>query len=556
MACYDRFGQVWDGRPFWVGAFTQAAATEIVFFHPSDGNWWLGRFDAAGTLTWTFSGNTAVFGNLADGRPFWTGQFTGTGRDELVFYHPSDHNWWLGRFDAAGTLTWNLAGNTVGFGQVADGRPFWTGQFTGTGWDELVFYHPSDHNWWLGRFDAAGTLTWNLAGNTAGFGQVGDGRPFWTGHFTGTASTQLVFYHPSDHNWWLGHFDAAGTLTWNPNPSGNTAGFGQVWDGRPFWTGRFTGTAATQLVFYHPSDHNWWLGRFDPAGTLTWNLAGNTIGFGQVADGRPFWTGRFTGTAATQLVFYHPSDHNWWLGRFDPAGTLAWNPNPSGNTAGFGQVGDGRPFWTGQFTGTASTQLVFYHPSDGNWWLGRFDPAGTLTWNLGGNTGHAHHSRVRMHLKIVSDPTVFTIDQMVQGMTEVYDSVGIMVEVGSTERIPVADPDFDVALDPVALAALLTHRNNVGPNDVVVYLVRTVTDAGDVVNGANQPSGSSNCLIASIATQWTMGHEVGHALGLGHVNNNDQLMTGNGTINITNPPPDLMENERLTMENSPMTQDC
>jgi hypothetical protein len=48
---------------------------------------------------------------------------------------------------------------------------------------------------------------------------------------------------------------------------------------------------------------------------------------------------------------------------------------------------------------------------------------------------------------------------------------------------------------------------------------------------------------------------VGHVLGLFHVNNNDRLMTGNGTANITNPPPDLIASEVATMLASPFTID-
>ena len=44
-------------------------------------------------------------------------------------------------------------------------------------------------------------------------------------------------------------------------------------------------------------------------------------------------------------------------------------------------------------------------------------------------------------------------------------------------------------------------------------------------------------------TQWTIAHEIGHVLDLIHVNNNDLLMTGNGTANITDPPPDLVASE-------------
>jgi hypothetical protein len=36
-------------------------------------------------------------------------------------------------------------------------------------------------------------------------------------------------------------------------------------------------------------------------------------------------------------------------------------------------------------------------------------------------------------------------------------------------------------------------------------------------------------------------------LGLRHVNDNDRLMTGNGTGNITNPPPDIVGTEVATM---------
>jgi len=104
-----------------------------------------------GPLNWQRAGNTAGFGQIADGRPFWTGNFDGQGGDDILFYFPGDQNWWLGRFDGNGALNWQRAGNTAGFGQVADGRPFWTGNFDGQGGDDILFYFPGDHNWWLGR---------------------------------------------------------------------------------------------------------------------------------------------------------------------------------------------------------------------------------------------------------------------------------------------------------------------------------------------------------------------------------------------------------------------
>ncbi|MFE9445664.1 hypothetical protein ACFYO2_43585, partial [Streptomyces sp. NPDC006602] len=50
-------------------------------------------------------------------------------------------------------------------------------------------------------------------------------------------------------------------------------------------------------------------------GQLVWMFVGNTAGFGHgINDGRPFWTGDFNGDGSTDIVFYYPGDDNWWLG--------------------------------------------------------------------------------------------------------------------------------------------------------------------------------------------------------------------------------------------------
>ncbi len=196
---------------------------------------------------------------------------------------------------------------------MADGRPLWVRNFDGRGGDDILFYYPGDQKWWLGRFDDNGTLNWNLAGNTTGLGQVADGRPLWVRNFDGRGGDDILFYYPGDQNWWLGRFDGHGALGWNQ--AGNTTHLGHVWDGRPFWVGNFAGSRGSDLLFYYPGDANWWFGRFDTGGVMTWSLAGNTTGFGNVADGHPFWSANFDGEGGDDILVYSPRDQNWWFGR-------------------------------------------------------------------------------------------------------------------------------------------------------------------------------------------------------------------------------------------------
>jgi hypothetical protein len=165
---------------------------------------------------------------------------------------------------------------------------------------------------------------------------------------------------------------------------------------------------------------------------------------------------------------------------------------------------------------------------------------------------------VRLHAKVLTAPTV-GINTMVQRMTEVYGSVGIAVQLVSTENLSFpALNDVDVGTCTLGNTTaeqdqLFANRNNAGANDVVAYFVRSTVP---VFNGcAAHPAGEPGAVIAQGATQWTLAHEVGHVLGLFHVNDNDRLMTGNGTANITNPPPDLIASEVATMLASPFTID-
>jgi hypothetical protein len=173
---------------------------------------------------------------------------------------------------------------------------------------------------------------------------------------------------------------------------------------------------------------------------------------------------------------------------------------------------------------------------------------------------------VRLHVKILDAPTI-PVDDMLWNMRELFGPLGIAVELGTTENLNLPTlTDLDVGTCDGAVTTeqtlLFANRNNATANDLVVYFCRSVSNmsTGDSFNGcASFPIGSPGVVVASYASAWTLAHEIGHALGLPHVDDPpppdpaapaaqlDSLMTGRGTANITNPPPDITGSERSTM---------
>jgi len=178
---------------------------------------------------------------------------------------------------------------------------------------------------------------------------------------------------------------------------------------------------------------------------------------------------------------------------------------------------------------------------------------------------------VRLHVKVLINPTTFTINQMIASMRQVYEPAGIRVELITTENLNLpALLDLNVGAcrgtPTAAQNQLFGNRNNAGANDVVVYFIRSTIPPS---NGcATFPAGRPGAVVVQGASTWTLAHEVGHVLGLRHVDDPappnpaappallDRLMTGRGTFNITNPPPDLIGSEVTTMRDSDLTDSC
>jgi hypothetical protein len=367
----------------WTGKFTGQDC--LLLYNPPSNLWWLGTI-ANQALEWTNIGNTTGFGNIS-GDMFWVGQFANAGIDNILFYSIGDHNWFIGTVVGSGSsakLTWTLAANTAGFGDISQPPPahrFWVGAFDGTGKDNIMFFNQADSNWWLGQFDPTAKLSFVLASNTKGFSGGEADADFFVGKFASATVDSILIFFLFDNDWELGTFNGT-TLSFNS--CDNTTGFSDIsttpTSAHRFWVGNFGGLPLDNILFFNQTNENWWLGSF-ANDKLAWALAMNSQGFGGAEAAGEYFIGNFNGPS-DDIFFYFPPDGDWLLGTF-AAGLLAWNRAVNiavkpGNAWQFGDISKDL-FFLGQFSG-ASTSVVFVHP-DGHWWQGTVS-GGVMTWAL------------------------------------------------------------------------------------------------------------------------------------------------------------------------------
>ncbi|HEX9105404.1 MAG TPA: FG-GAP-like repeat-containing protein, partial [Polyangia bacterium] len=255
------------------GDFDGNGKSDALFYYGGDGNWWMGLSDGT-NLAWHAAANLASLGNLVDGKhAFYTGDFDGNGKSDVLVYGSADGSWRLGLSDGT-NLAWSVASTTPGYGDLLDGahRTF-VGDFSGDGKSDVLFYNKGDGNWWLGT--STGTsLTWAKAASTSGYGNLLDGsHALYTGDFDGNGKRDVLMYYNGDGNWWLGASDGA-HLNWSQAAS--TSGFGNLLEGsHRVVVGDFDGNGKSDVLMYYNGDGNWWLGASDGA-HLNWSQAAST----------------------------------------------------------------------------------------------------------------------------------------------------------------------------------------------------------------------------------------------------------------------------------------
>jgi hypothetical protein len=191
---------------------------------------------------------------------------------------------------------------------------------------------------------------------------------------------------------------------------------------------------------------------------------------------------------------------------------------------------------------------------------------------------------IRLHIKVLTTPAI-PIATMVDNMRRLYRRAGLLVEAVSTEKLnlpalndlDIRCPGQPITCCPFPCAAanlnaqhvtLFGNRSYVGPNEFAVYFVRSTIPG---VNGCcAHPPGTPGVVVTSIASPWSLAHEVGHVFGLSHVatdscsncgNPDDpafiptRLMTCCGTSLLTGTPT-LIAPEVSLMNASPLRITC
>ncbi len=434
-------------------------------------------------------------------------------------------------------------------------RSSWTqivpGSFGGNNLTDLLFYDASAGVGEVYTSDGTGGIRF--------LRQYTGWRSSWTtivpGNFAGDGRTDLLFYDASAG---VGEF-------YRQRADGDFVRHRTFEGWRGSWTqivpGNFGGDGLTDLLFYDASAG---VGEF-------YRTTADGIALLRTHEGwRQSWKqivpGNFGGDGLTDLLFYDASSGVGEFYAVTDGGGISQIRTHEGWRTTWDQI------VPGNFGGDGHTDLLFYDASAG---VGEFyavaDGGGISqlrshegwrpSWKQIVPGLLAPERCLHIHLRILQQPSRFTIQQMLDGMRQVYVSAGIRVSVSTVRNLNLPGlltVDIGECKDgfgdniPGDVGELYRHRH-ASENDVAIFFVSATVPAA---NGcAKHPPGQPGAIVTSGASQWTLGHEIGHVFGLGHTDNDRRLMFGDGTDNIVDLPPDLADSEKIRFITSHFVHD-
>lgn len=179
--------------------------------------------------------------------------------------------------------------------------------------------------------------------------------------------------------------------------------------------------------------------------------------------------------------------------------------------------------------------------------------------------GNSCNHRVRLHFKSIGTPRVSEFDAL-RNAQRVYGQYGIAMVFASGESLlltsdqslTLGNVDSGTCMmsgptsDEQDVLFSLGSMDQVGTRDIVVYYVDRLTMSnGDSLAGcATHAPGRPACVVAANGSRWTLGHEVGHVLGLTHERHDQTNLMFTPSASISANPPGLNASQLTTVRAS------
>ena len=158
------------------------------------------------------------------------------------------------------------------------------------------------------------------------------------------------------------------------------------------------------------------------------------------------------------------------------------------------------------------------------------------------------------------------IERLVTSLQQIWSGNGLAITCSAGAAAELTSPLLEsVSVNGCAGGAIGNHRRLfelssglVSPDQLVVFVVKSITDGGLVSGCAVHPPGIPGLVITEAAVagkttgtgRWVLAHELAHVLGLSHVTSTGSLMCDPAT-SIAATVPALSLEERQRVVNSP-----
>lgn len=168
---------------------------------------------------------------------------------------------------------------------------------------------------------------------------------------------------------------------------------------------------------------------------------------------------------------------------------------------------------------------------------------------------------VRIHTRVLEEPENVRIEVMLANAKTLLKEHNIDLVEASRETFIGTDDEI-VRFNTLAVndevptddqTALFGFRGEVEPDELVIYFVRTLVPA-QAGCAAHPPDRPGVIVAVSLASEWTLAHQIGHVLGLEHVDDEGNLMTQHSTETIKVPGPDLTDEQAAMLMESPFVK--